>query len=174
MADTPTPPIQSKALVFARRSASTLFLWGLVTSIFFSRHAWAFLGLIGVLAMIATVEYFQMLRAAGVKCFSRFGILLAAVYSGGIYWHFQRGGTSVPLDVDALAVFIAVAIPFALQLRYPIRGIDGLLAVAANLLGFVYIAFLFNFAARVTFVAPGANTVPGLVGNSGAFLLLWL
>ena len=174
MADTPTPPAQSKALVFARRSASTLLLWGLVAAIFFSHRSWAFLGLIGVLAMIATVEYFQMLRAAAVKCFPRFGILLAVVYSGGIYWHFLRGGTSVPQDVDALAVFIAIAVPFALQLRNPIRGLEGLVAVAANLLGFVYIAFLFNFAARVTFIAPGANTVPGLVSNSGAFLLLWL
>jgi phosphatidate cytidylyltransferase len=174
MADTPTPPMQSKALVFARRSASTVFLWGLVTAIFISHRSWGVLGLIGVLAMIATIEYFQMLRAASVKCFPRFGILLAAVYGGGIYWHFLHGGTSVPLDVDAVAVFIAVAVPFALQLRDPIRGHEGLLAVAANLLGFVYIAFLFNFTARVTFIAPGANTVPGLVANPGAVLLLWL
>lgn len=174
MADTPTPPLQSKALVFARRSASTVFLWGLVTAIFISHRSWGVLGLIGVLAMIATIEYFQMLRAASVKCFPRCGILLAAIYSGGMYWHFLRGGTSVSLDVDALAVFIAVAVPFALQLRDPIRGIEGLLAVAANLLGFVYIAFLFNFTARVTFIAPGASALPGLVANSGAVLLLWL
>ena len=172
MADSPTPPVQSKAVVFARRSASTVFLWGLVTAIFVSRSSWGVLGLIGVLCMIATVEYFQMLRAAAVKCFPRFGILLAAVYCGGLYWHFLRGGKSLPQDIDALAVFIAIAVPFALQLRHPIRGIEGLLAVAANLLGFVYIAFLFNFTARVTFIVSDAP--PGLVGSSGAFLLLWL
>lgn len=174
MAATPTPPAQSKAIVFARRSASTLFLWGLVTAIFISHKSWGVLGLIGVLTLVATVEYFQMLKAAGVKCFPRFGMLLATVYSGGLYWHFQQGGESLPPDVDALAVFLAAAVPFALQLRYPIRGTESLLAVAVNLLGFVYIAFLFNFAARVTFLAPGANAVPGMVGSSGAFLLLWL
>lgn len=174
MADNPTPPSQSKALVFVRRSASTLFLWALVTAIFFSKCSWAFLGLIGTLAMIATVEYFQMLRAAEVKCFPRFGILLAAVYSGGLYWHFLCGGTSIPTDIDALAVFIAIAGSFTLQLRYPIRSIEGLLAVASNLLGFGYIAFLFNFTARITFMVPGANSLPGHVGASGAFLLLWL
>ena len=174
MADRPTPPVQSKALVFARRSASTLFLWGLVTAIFLSSRSWAFLGLIGTLAMIATVEYFQMLRAASVKCFPRFGILLAAVYSGGLYWHFLRGGKSLPQDIDALAVFIAIAVPFALQLRHPVRAVEALLAVAANLIGFVYIAFLFNFTARVTFIVPSAHEVPGIVGSSGAFLLLWL
>lgn len=174
MADSPTPTTPSKAIVFARRSASTLFLWGLVSAIFLSGRSWAMLGLIGLLAMVATVEYFKMMRAAGVKCFPRFGILLAAAYSGGLYWHFQKGGVALPPDIDALAVFIAIAVPFTLQLRYPIRGIEGLLAVAANLLGFIYIAFLFNFAARVTFIAPGANIMPGMVGSSGAFLLLWL
>ena len=174
MADHTQPLTPSKALVFARRSASTLFLWGLVTAIFVSARSWAVLGLIGVLAMIATVEYFKMLRAAGVMCFPRFGILLAAIYSGGLYWHFWHGGKSVPQDIDAIAVFIAIAGAFTLQLRYPIRGIDALLAVAANLLGFVYIAFLFNFAARITFMDPQAIAPPGFVSSSGAFLLLWL
>lgn len=174
MADNPQPPIQSKALVFARRSASTLFLWGLVTAIFVSGKSWAVLGLIGVLSMIATAEYFKMLRAAAVMCFPRFGILLAAVYCGGLYWHFLQGGKSIPQDIDALAVFIAIAGAFTLQLRYPIRGIEALLAVAANLLGFVYVAFLFNFAARITFLVPDANAVSGIVSSSGAFLLLWL
>jgi phosphatidate cytidylyltransferase len=174
MADTTTPPAQSKALVFARRSASTLFLWGLVTAIFISHRSWGVLGLIGVLGMIATVEYFQMLRAASVKCFPRFGILLAAVYSGGVYWHFLKGDKSVPPDIDSLAVFIAIAVPFALQLRHPIRGIEGLLAVAANLLGFVYVAFLFNFTARVTFIVPELSPQAGIVSSAGAFALLWL
>ena len=173
MANT-TNPAQSKAVVFARRCASTFALWGLVTTIFISRQSWAFLGLIGVLMLVATIEYFQMLRAAGVKCFPRFGILLATFYSVTLYYHFLHGENWIPRDMDSLAVFIAIAGSFTLQLRYPIRGVEGLLAVAANLLGFIYIAFLFNFAARITFMVPGATSVPGIVGNSGAFLLLWL
>ncbi len=174
MADSHKPPAQSKALVFARRSGSTVFLWGLVTAIFLSHWSWAMLALIGVLAMIATVEYFQMLRAAGVNCFPKFGIGLAAVYCGALYWFFLKGAVVVPAGIDSAAVFAAAAGPFILQLRHPIRGMEPLVAVATNLLGFVYIAFLFNFAARVTFLAPGANAVPGLVGASGSFLLLWL
>ncbi|MEO5914581.1 MAG: CDP-archaeol synthase [Luteolibacter sp.] len=174
MADNPPPPAQSKALVFARRSASTLFLWGLVTAIFVSHQAWAMLALIGFLTMVATVEYFKMMRAAGVKCFSCCGITLAAIYSGILYWHFQQGGKSLHRDIDTFFVFLAAGIPFTLQLRQPIRGLETLQTVAVNLLGFVYIALLFNFSARVTFLAPGANAVPGMVGNSGSFLLLWL
>jgi phosphatidate cytidylyltransferase len=174
MADSPTPPTPSKALVFVRRSASTIFLWGLVTAIFLSGWSWAMLALIGVLTMVATLEYFKMLTAAKVPCFPRFGFLLAGIYSLGLYTFFMKGGTTVPAGIDSLAFFIAITGPFALQLRHPIRGNEALQAVAVNLLGFVYIAFLFNFAARVTFLAPGANAVQGLVGKSGALLLLWL
>jgi phosphatidate cytidylyltransferase len=161
-------------MIFARRSASTVFLWGLVTVIFVSGRSLGVLGLIGALTLIATIEYFQMLRAAAVVCFPRFGLLLAVVYCGGLYWHFLNGGKSIPQDVDALAIFIAIAGAFTLQLRYPIRGIEALLAVAANLLGFVYIAFLFNFAARVTFIVPTAHQVSGFISTEGAFILLWL
>lgn len=173
MAATPTPPAPSKAIVFLRRSASTLFLWGLVTAIFLSGWSWAMLALVGVLTMIATVEYFRMLRAADVASFPRFGFLLALAYSGGLYYHFLLGKPA-PDGLDGAAVFIAIAGAFTLQLRHPIRGLQSLLAVAATVLGFIYIAFLFNFVARVTFLAPGANEVPGLVGLPGAFLLLWL
>jgi phosphatidate cytidylyltransferase len=171
-----SPPAQapSKALVFARRSLSTLALWGLVTGIFLSHQSWSTLGLIGVLTLTATVEYFKMMHTAGVKCFPVFGILLAAGYSGVLYWTFLKGGQSLPPDIDSLAVFLAAAVPFILQLRKPIRGLETLQAVAVNLLGFVYIGFLFNFVARVTFMPPGANAVPGVVSSSSAFLLLWL
>ena len=173
MADFPTPSAQSKTLVFVRRSASTLVLWGLVAAIFISGKSWGTLGLIGLLTMVATVEYFQMMRVANVRCFPRFGILLAACYSGVLYWYFYQGKTPPP-EIDSFCIFLAAAVPFALQLPHPIRGPESLQAVAVNLLGFVYIALLFNFTVRVTFLAPGMNAVPGLVGNAGAFLLLWL
>ncbi len=173
MADLTAPANPSKAIVFIRRAASTLFLWALVTTIFASGKSWAVLGLIEALAMIATVEYFRMLRHAEVMCFPRFGFLLAAAYCAGIYWYFLHS-QSIPQDFDTLAIFVAILGSFTLQLRYPIRGIEALLAVAANLLGFVYIAFLFNFAARITFLTHDPTADLGMVSRSGAFLLLWL
>ncbi len=173
MVDSQTPPPPSKALVFARRTASTLFLWGLVTAAFVSRQSWAFLGLVGVLTIIATIEYFRMLREAKVMCFPRFGILTAVAYTGVQHWFFLKGQAPYP-ELDSLAMFIVIAGSFTLQLRQQIRGVESLLAVAANVLGFIYIPFLFNFAARIVFVVPDASLAPGNVGDHGAFLLLWL
>jgi len=173
MADTPPLPAPSKALVFVRRSGSTVFLWALVTWIFVSRWSWAYLGLIGLLTLVATVEFFRLLRAANVKCFPRFGILLAVGYCGTIYAFFLRGWMPSP-DLDVCAVGLALTGAFTLQLRQPIRGLESLQAVAANLLGFVYVALLFNFAAKLLFLVPDAGLPPGVVGGHGAYLLLWL
>lgn len=161
-------PATSKSVVFLRRGFSTLLLWGIVAAIFASMYPAAYLGLVGILVMISTREYFKMLRAADVECFPRYGLLLALGYCGFASYHFLRGQSDIPPALDAFAVFIAITGAFTLQLRYSIKGIEALLAVAANLLGFIYIAYLFNFAARISFGLPGDGAVPG------AFVLLWL
>lgn len=197
-----TPPDTSKRTTFLRRSASTLGLWGFVAAVFISRWGWAYVGLVGALTVIATLEYFRMLKGAGVKCFPRFGMLLAVGYSAGLYWLMLGDGnfsmvetagtgtsmtplaepgtgvefrdyqsvsvTFLPQWFDAGAIFLVLAGSFALQLRHPIRGLEPIQAVAANVLGFVYIAFLFNFAARLVFLVPGEGQVPG------AMVLLWM
>lgn len=173
MADTPQPPVSGQAIVFAWRSVSTILLWGLITWVFMSCGVWAYLALIEVLALIATMEYFRMLRAAEVACFPRIGLGLALGYGLALHAAFLQG-REPPADLDAMAVFVVLASAFAWQLRRPISGIDALLPVAMNLLGFVYIAVLFNFATRIVFMVPGWNEIPGKVGNAGAFLLLWL
>lgn len=161
-------PAPSKSAVFLRRGFSTLLLWGVVVTIFWSMVPAAYLGLIGVLAIISTMEYFKMLRADGVKCFPRFGIIVAILYCLLAYRGFLSGEKDIPHILDAAAIFIAVTGAFTLQLRYSIKGVEALLSVAANALGFIYIAFLFNFAARISFGLPGEGAVPG------AFVLLWL
>jgi len=174
MAESPPAAAPSKARTFFRRTASTLGLWGVVAAAFASQNAVAYLALILALITLSTFEYFQMLRSAGVKCFTGFGHALSLGYSVALAACFLGRKTSpdfgldVPATLDAAAVAAAAIGAFCLQLRRPIRGLEPLQAVAANLLGFVYIPFLFGFAARLVFLVPGSGQVPG------ALLLLWL
>ncbi len=174
MADSQVLPAHSKAVIFLRRTASTLLLWCLVTSVFISHYTWAFLALMGGLGILATIEFYRMLRASGVVCFPRFGMLLGVCYSLVIYWQLHQGNREVSFAIDAAAIFISIAGAFTLQLGYPIRGHESLVAVAANVLGFLYVPFLFNFLARLSFMVPEVNSIQGRVGDSGAFTLLWL
>ena len=111
---------------------------------------------------------FKMLRVAEVKCFPRYGLFLALTYCGLASYHFLHGKNDIPAGMDAFFIFLAATGAFTLQLRYSIKGIEALLAVAANLLGFVYIAYLFSFVGRISFGLGHEGAVPG------AYVLLWL
>ena len=158
----------TKRAVFVKRTASTLFLWTVVTATLVSMKAWAYLGLVGVLTVLASREYFKMMRAGGVFCFPRLGMGIAVGYCAVLYWQLLAGGGKFPGAIDAVAVFLATTVAFTLQLRHPVRGFESLASVAVNLLGFVYVVLLFNFCARIIFIVPGEGEVPG------AILLLWL
>ncbi|WP_200275614.1 phosphatidate cytidylyltransferase [Haloferula rosea] len=162
------PAKDSKATVFFKRTASTLGLWGVVALGFASRQDWAYLILIGAIMVLATVEYFQMLRVRGEKCFPRFGIGLAVLYAVAMSWFLLRGDGVLPVGFTGAAVFLAIAGAFALQLRHPIRGDEPLKAVAFTLLGFIYLPVLFGYAPRLVFELDGPGEVPG------AMVLLWL
>jgi phosphatidate cytidylyltransferase len=167
--ETKTPtPAPSKSVVFLRRGFSTLLLWAVVAAIFTSMNPIAYLSLVSILVIISTLEYFKMLRIAEVKCFPRFGILAALIYCGFTSYRFLQGDKDIHPAIDTFAIFIIATGAFTLQLRYSIRGIEALLAVAANLLGFVYIAYLFSFVSRIAFGLEGDGAVPG------AFTVLWL
>jgi len=172
MAENP-PPSPSKALVFLRRGSSTLGLWALVCAVFVSHLSWAFLGLIGLLTVIATIEYFKLLRLAGQRCLPIFGLTLSVAYCTALYGFYLAGKTPPP-ELAALAFFIALAGAFTLQLRDREQGLSSIFAVANTVLGFGYIAFLFNFTADLLFMVPGGLETPGKVSTSGAFLVLWL
>jgi len=158
----------SKKTVFLRRGFSTLVLWGIVAATFTSTVPWAYLGLIAALILISTLEYFRMLKAAGAPCFPRFGILLAILYCGATAWIFFNGAKHLPPGLDAFMISLAAAGSFILQLRHPIKSTEPILAVALTLLGFVYVAFLFNFTTKLCFGVPGESAVPG------ALVVLWL
>lgn len=162
------PPKESKATVFLKRTASTLGLWGVVALGFASRQDWAYLLLTGAVMILASVEYFQMLKARGEKCFPRFGIGLALVYALAMSWFLLSDDRALPPDFNGMALFVAVVIGFVLQLRHPIREDDPIKAVAFTLLGFVYLPVLFGFAVRLIFTVEGPGEVPG------AMVLLWL
>ena len=160
-------------MTFARRTSSTLFLWALVAAVFFSRNSLAFLGFTSLLVVIASIEYFGMLRQARVSCFPVFGVLASAAYSVALTWPLFQGDLP-PENLELFAVSAITIGAFCLQLRQPIDGRKSLLAVGATVLGFIYISVLFHFSSRLLFVPMGSLAMPGTVTAEGAYLLLWL
>ena len=173
-----SPAKLTKAQTFVRRTSSTVFLWAVVTGVFVSGWTWAFIGLLTILMLIATHEFFQMLKKGGVPCFPIFGLICAA----GFYVFQFRPllDDNFPGPYATMLAIPVVAIgAFTLQLRHKIEGINALVAVATNVLGFVYIPLMFSFAAKLLFLplaGYAVNNHPSLnhLPPDSAFLLLWL
>lgn len=161
------PAKESKKLVFWKRTVSTLGLWGVVAAGFASRVDWVYLILLGGVMLLASREYFQMLKQSRVAGFPRFGFLAAAVFAGLSGWLLWDRG-EVPAGWDGAWVVVALIGAFCLQLRHEIAGRRALEAVAFTLVGFVGIALMFGYASRIVFEVPGASEVPG------AMVLLWM
>lgn len=171
MSGSSIPQTPSKAIVFARRTTSTLGLWALVTAVFLSGKSWAFCGLISLLAVAALAEYSRMGKSAGYQAFPKLSLFTAIAYCAAFSF-FHIVGNSAPQELDLAAVFVIAAGAFTWQLRHEINGGKTLAEVALATLGFVYIPFLFLFCIRIIFLTPPAAA--GTVAESGAFLLLWL
>ena len=139
----------SKSGVFIRRSLSTLGLWIGVAGAFVARQAWAYSLVVGAFAILASAEYFQMLRKAGVRGHAWFGYWFRA-YSLALAWYLSAaGGWSPGRGLMRQGVF-ALAGRCAGN-EATIRGVDAMSAVAGNVFGFVYVAYCSIFPNALSF-----------------------
>ncbi|NWK57085.1 CDP-archaeol synthase [Verrucomicrobiaceae bacterium N1E253] len=170
MTDFP-PEKKSKAQVFASRLFSTLLLWAIVTVVFVSGNVWAFVGLMMLASLLGVKEFFGMTRDGGMPSQPKWGLLLSGVYLAVIGWMLgQHGRDSLDslMQVDAGFVILAVMGGFLWQLRRAVDGKNTVTEVAITVLGFVYVAVMFSYIARLLFVPDLDLAVPG------AWLVIWL
>ena len=163
---------KSKSKVFGERLFSTLLLWAAVTGMFMSDSAWAFAGFMVLLGVAASREYYAMAKKADFPCLYRWGLVCSGVYLLGVGFILANEGSAALEKVSVLsgaAVAGVVIGSFIIQLRYPIVGDRALVSVAATVIGFLYIAFLFGFMARLCFITPSVDG-----GVPGKWLIIWV
>lgn len=163
---------KSKSKVFGERLFSTLLLWAAVTGMFVSDSPWAFAGFMVLLGVAACREYYAMAKKADFPCLYNWGLICSALYLLGVGFILASEGSAALERVSVLsgaAVAGVVISSFIIQLRYPIVGDRALVSVAATVIGFLYIAFLFGFMARLCFITPSVDG-----GVPGKWLIIWV
>ena len=170
MSDSP-PVKKSKAQVFAARLFSTLLLWAIVTGVFVSGHVWGFLGFMMVASLLSAKEYFQMTVDGGMPSQPRWGKIVITLYWVVLAAMLADGGRDALdglMQLDSAFVILTVMGGLTWQLRRPIDGKNTVIEVAVTTLGFVFVAVMFSFMARLLFVPDLEGAVPG------AWLVIWL
>jgi len=165
---------KSKVQVFGERLLSTALLWAAVTAVFMSMNAWAFVGMIILLGLASSREYFSMTKKAKMPCQRIWGMVISVIYLAAISTLLAtQGSDSLDLlhKIDGAAIAVAVMGTFILQLKDPVEGRVPMERVATTILGFLYIPFLFSFMARLLFLPEADGATATTI--TGAWLVLW-
>ncbi len=175
MAETPEKPAQppakgGKGRAFVRRLGSTVALWGFVGFAFWNASPWVFYLMVLVLVLGGLVEYFRLFHEPGYRQYRRFTYGLGLVYITSLF--LPTLGFDAPwlrgLDGVALAVLLIAIV--AARIWRPLEGIRTLDEIVVTLFGFLYIAILFGFVAKILVLfnvdAPG--------NGAGHFYVLYL
>lgn len=165
---------KSKKQVFFKRLISTIGLWAAVTGVFYSANPWAFVGLIFILGVAASNEFFSMAKQSGFPTDQKLGIFSSCLYLAAISILLALEGSAslhTLFAIDAAVIAGLVLFSFIFQLRIPVVGYAPLQKVAITILGFLYIPFLFSFLTRLLFIST-----PELsdIAVPGAWLVLWV
>lgn len=164
MSDTPESPAPApaksgKGRAFVRRLGSTVALWGFVGFAFWKASPWLFYIMVMLLVLGGLVEYFRLFHLPGYRQFRRFTYALGVVYITSLFLPVL--GVDAPwlrgLDGVALAILF-ILIVFA-RIWRPLEGMRTLDEIVVTIFGFLYIAVLFGFVAKILVLlevdAPG-------------------
>ncbi len=167
----------SRLQTFFKRGISTLILWAIVIAIIASFNPALYLGVITVVVLLAVYEYGMLMKKAKVFCHTKFLWILAGAYSvaiSGFYLYHMKQGDAVGLHLPTYIewgfwMLLMIGAPL-FSLRYPVKGVQSLLAISTTVLGFAYLPFLFHFLTRIIFVVPAQESV----AIPGIWYLVWL
>ncbi len=165
---------KSKGQVFLSRLISTLVLWAAVTGVFISANPWAFVALIFILGAAAVNEFFTMAKKGLFPSDRIWGTGVSIAYLAVACILLAAQGScafSLLHELDSVVIAGLVLFSFIYQLKSAVVEDIPFKKVASTLVGFLYVAFLFSFMARLLFLDP-----TGMITSAvpGAWLVLWV
>lgn len=143
-----------------------MVLWSVVLwTIFSTNHRvtdWVFLALMLTLAWQGLKEFYDLVEKRGLPCFRSSGIagglalmLTTFLYFTGIIPH-AHGDMPAKANDFEVAVVVLFVLGLCLRRFVDTRTQDGLVAISTTLFGFLYVAWLLNFMAKIVFF-PGID-----------------
>jgi phosphatidate cytidylyltransferase len=156
-------PALSKRAIFLRRLASSVVLWAMVLGGLFSGITWVsdymVLAILGLLALVGQMEFYQLVEKRGLVCFKEWGIVGGLFLMVGTFAFFQAEnllparftvGSINDFETCFLVLFVlGLCVRQFVSLRNP----AGLLAISTTLFGLMYVPWLLNFVQKINFFA---------------------
>ena len=169
-----TPAPLSKAKVFARRLASSLFLWAVVLTAMFSGNRlisdYVFVALMMFLAVTGMIEFYGIAQKRDLVCFPRWGIAAGVLLMVGTFLHCtgRLGIYDSPARANDFEMTFIILFVLGLCVRQFVSRSNtaGIVAISTTLFGLMYVPWLLNFITKI-------NYFPTLHAGDGAFFVLY-
>jgi phosphatidate cytidylyltransferase len=146
----------SARVTFLSRLASATVLWGGGVAIIFTGYEPGFLLLISIFGLIALWEFFAMLDRQQLPNYKVIALFFGAALFAGSF-AFLRLSSRAQADAFELGLIpLFVLVLFARQMLAG-GSTQGIVAVAATLLGVIYIPGLLNFLMKIVYLTPRAD-----------------
>lgn len=176
-ATVPATPAPSKARVFFRRLFSFVILWTIVLTAMFSGNKAIsdhfFILIMLALAATGLLEFYGLVRASGLPCYSGWGLVGGVLLMAGTFLHLQGylGITGSPARVNDFETWFLILFVLGLCFRQFLSkdNSKAIPSIATTLFGLMYVAWLLNFIQKINFFNFGA----GAAADAGTFYVLY-
>jgi len=156
--------------VFLSRLSSTLVLWAVVLTGILTGNEIVLAGCIGVLGLVALLEFYRMLSVRGIPHFPIIGVLCGVALYAGSFFAARYGGVQALQDWESTMIaftLLALAIRQIAACRGRTPEFAGLVS---TFFGLVYVVFLFNYMNKLIYLTPRTEAM--LVTGQYAILFL--
>lgn len=167
-------PAPSKARVFVRRLASSLFLWAIVLTAMFSGNRlisdYVFVALMMFLAVTGIIEFYDIAQKRDLVCFRGWGIAAGVLLMLGTFLHCtgKLGIHNSPSRANDFEMTFIIIFVLGLCVRQFVSksNTSGIVAISTTLFGLMYVPWLLNFITKI-------NYFPSLPTGDGSFYVLY-
>jgi phosphatidate cytidylyltransferase len=171
------PQPKRSAAAFFLRLVSTTVLWvAMLLGVFYAPPLVFYLALTAI-ACVALWEFYNIVDAAGLRCYRRWGLAACAALLMGSWFFFEKGVLTPKANAFTLCVFVVFILGAFLRQFPQKHNPHPIETMACTLFGLLYVPWLLSFITLINFSflpADATREVWSEAQRDGRFFVLYL
>jgi phosphatidate cytidylyltransferase len=150
-----------KLATLVRRTASTLGLWVVVLAVILTASKPGFLLVMGAIALVALMEFYQIAQARGVRPFKWTGLVCGALLIVASYFAREYAKNPGMQHLDSFIFTLALCCLASIVVWQRRKAAELVQGGVYTIFGFIYVIWLFTYLIKIVFLFPEADARAG-------------
>lgn len=173
----PEPKKANGAMHFLVRLVSSIVLWLLVLGAIFYTPPLVFYGVFTVIACLALWEFYDIIEAAGMRCYRNWGMAGSVALVMGSWFFFEKGVLTPKANYFSLFVLIVFILGVFIRQFPQKNNPQPIQTMACTIFGLLYVPWLLSFITLINFSFLPGPTTPEIwreAQREGRYFVLYL